>query len=1217
MNNFSKPSHQPGFALVATISIMVLLVMIALALLSLATLESRSGDDDKAIAQANARMALMLAIGDLQKNVGPDQRVTATAAILEEPEGLNTIQNRHWAGVWRTDRLKAETETITGQSPLIYRKEVESGALESDSGTIVDRRMEDYDRKAEVLTWLVSRPGLSQLPDPLTFASSDAVEMVGNGSASSSDHVRVPRVSMTNGSFAWWVSDDNAKARFNLSGTGNDEAPAWLHPVKNGIDVMTNLANYNAFSRIDRARSVTNGTGDLSLRVNGTSSEDFKKRFHDVSFQSAGVIADSLNGGMRRDLTAFIANGTLPAAGPLKPEITADTPIIDATTLREISPKFGMLKTWAELAGQITSQDSIDVIPPEAAANAIQGFMTSPSQSSGGPAIQSQKTAPVHPVIVDAGITYGMSLVDMGPASDSDPSIRRCRFRYHYFPRVVLWNPYQVELKAADYAVQISMPHAFSTQVNVAATGSTPARTINQHYCTPNAVTQNPNNNLPHRPVFSIKGAKFLPGQALLFTADSSAVNGPGDTIAWGPNSVSRKDDSVTSVTSSISSYPLSCDNPLPLTTSFMMEFHYVYHFDPKEVTYAILPIKDAGNGGGYKQFWYKLWQVKGNDGPGSIAAIQSNNTTDYPPLQFIAQTEDGTWGSDAPWIAGIPSASTEKLSMTEDGTRPYYRGKWGHRLPWLIETNENRTIKAGDYNIPFLDYNLLGNHNIRSNWFFRSPVEIGFRASAAAGRYFHGYLMDDFYSWDWNDPTLGPVSVAGVNQVSPFGAPALFGNIRFPLISVPTRKTPPLTVGAFQHAPLSLFAWQPTFAVGNSLADIRCRRDRTVNYVPPGQDNVSAPSTASWSMGVHRRMWSKYRQTQLDSEMDRQAFIYDLSYEANHALWDRYFLSSLPRSYTAADTPPNQRIFSLLGRTDPATDALDGNKAASQLMIDGAFNVNSTSVEAWAALFASFRDASGLDIDGSISGNDIYSHLLQPTGKKYSNGGAYDEASWNGYHQLNDTQIRELAKEVVAEVKRRGPFLSLSDFVNRRLVNPPSSSGSETDVTRTGLKGTLQAALDRTEINQAALETQPIAKDEYVMRAGGEGQVVYGNTYPDPTFPLVGGNGSHGAKPDHNHFADSKMVGTPAQLTQADMLQKLGSVLSARGDTFTIRAYGESKDANGNVKARAWAEAVVQRTPKPILADDTGIDCAPDGAGVFGRSFVIVSFRWLNPEEV
>ena len=82
-HSFASSKLRSGFALIATISVMVLLVMIALAMLSLSSIELRSSRHEDAMhtAQANARMALMIAIGELQKSAGPDQRVTATASI--------------------------------------------------------------------------------------------------------------------------------------------------------------------------------------------------------------------------------------------------------------------------------------------------------------------------------------------------------------------------------------------------------------------------------------------------------------------------------------------------------------------------------------------------------------------------------------------------------------------------------------------------------------------------------------------------------------------------------------------------------------------------------------------------------------------------------------------------------------------------------------------------------------------------------------------------------------------------------------------------------------------------------------------------------------------------------------------------------------------------------------------------------------------------------
>ncbi|MDB4055502.1 hypothetical protein N9496_05875, partial [Akkermansiaceae bacterium] len=97
-SNRSAHDYTQGFALVATVSMMVLMTLVAIAMLSLSTIEQRSSgggsNDADRMARANARMALMIALGELQKAAGPDQRVTATATILDtQDQSGNPIFN--------------------------------------------------------------------------------------------------------------------------------------------------------------------------------------------------------------------------------------------------------------------------------------------------------------------------------------------------------------------------------------------------------------------------------------------------------------------------------------------------------------------------------------------------------------------------------------------------------------------------------------------------------------------------------------------------------------------------------------------------------------------------------------------------------------------------------------------------------------------------------------------------------------------------------------------------------------------------------------------------------------------------------------------------------------------------------------------------------------------------------------------------------------------
>ena len=111
-------------------------------------------------------------------------------------------------------------------------------------------------------------------------------------------------------------------------------------------------------------------------------------------------------------------------------------------------------------------------------------------------------------------------------------------------------------------------------------------------------------------------------------------------------------------------------------------------------------------------------------------------------------------------------------------------------------------------------------------------------------------------------------------------------------------------------------------------------------------------------------------------------------------------------------------------------------------------FNVNSTSVTAWRALLGHARNQSVPYLRSaggswiirlsaktdypvsrfSIAGDDEAS-TLGPAG-------TFPEATeFTGYRALDEKFLDALAKEVVDQVRLRGPFLSLAEFVNRQLV--------------------------------------------------------------------------------------------------------------------------------------------------------------------------------------
>ena len=189
------------------------------------------------------------------------------------------------------------------------------------------------------------------------------------------------------------------------------------------------------------------------------------------------------------------------------------------------------------------------------------------------------------------------------------------------------------------------------------------------------------------------------------------------------------------------------------------------------------------------------------------------------------------------------------------------------------------------------------------------------------------------------------------------------------------------------------------------------------------------------------------------------------------------------------------------------------------------------------------------------------------------------EEAKWQGYRRLSDEQVHDLAEAIVEEVKTRGPFLSLSHFVNREVGSPSERT----------LQGAVQAAIDAAEINLPVFDhtSEDIDPTGYDME------------FPEAARGKTG-------------------TGAPAFLNQADVLSPIANVLSVRSDTFRIRAYGDVADRDGKTKSRAWCEAIVQRVPNFVNDADAAHEVPNDPDNVrFGRRFKIVHFRWLSPDEL
>ena len=172
--------------------------------------------------------------------------------------------------------------------------------------------------------------------------------------------------------------------------------------------------------------------------------------------------------------------------------------------------------------------------------------------------------------------------------------------------------------------------------------------------------------------------------------------------------------------------------------------------------------------------------------------------------------------------------------------------------------------------------------------------------------------------------------------------------------------------------------------------------------------------------------------------------------------------------------------------------------------------------------------------------------------------------------------------------MRTRGPFVSISDFINRRLV---SATGSPAEVSATGIDGALAAAITAAGLNNVeatGYKSEPPTKSANIA---------------DPA-----------------HQRPHLIVDFPGWLTQADVLQPIAPYIAARSDTFVIRSFGEIRNPTGKVEAKAWCEAIVQRRLDYVDSSQPATTPARELNQLnkaLGRRFEIVSFRWLSPDEI
>lgn len=590
------------------------------------------------------------------------------------------------------------------------------------------------------------------------------------------------------------------------------------------------------------------------------------------------------------------------------------------------------------------------------------------------------------------------------------------------------------------------------------------------------------------------------------------------------------------------------------------------------------------------------------------------------------------------PSFAGPPPSFDE--SRPFDETYPAYPGwgtVWGLRMPdtaFAVQQTNVADVTADlqgenfgapsrwliDYNpaAPFVHGDPLTRNraeNTRGGGTINPPNFIG------------GFSFDPnhFNFAQLSHPGTGSQYIGFSDDLAPAGSNSPGWRPRMVLYEIPRNSEDAVSVGSFMHVrPHSIFhAWAhrlgqtheahhpryfsmgrtqgggsgfstdyaphtPAYPVGNSFASILVPRDRVhKSYFPGPRAPQSSPESIPYANGQYT-VGDHYP---FGPESRVYYPGYDTSYIYNEVLWDDFFFTP--------DT--NRRLQWREGSPDR-----DFNQSASRVKISGAFNVNSTSVSAWAAMLSSMLDVELASRDGSTEMDPDRDRIpltrfLEPFSAAISSGSGHDfehARAYAGYRRLTQDEVFDLAEQIVEQVKLRGPFLSISEFVNRMLIR------EDDDPNGLGLSGALQTAINDAGIN----DLMGTSSDDIWMRQA-DFRGAWRNAPEASAF--------HGLHLEN--VEGSRTKGSPGYLMQSDILARVGSVLQARSDTFTVRAYG-ALGPDGSPQSRVWVEATVQRVPEFVDPSNSPEALPSELTALnqrFGRQFRVISFRYLGEEDI
>ncbi len=1175
----------------------IVLLMISLTSLVNMNLSLVTNQSNMFVARQNALLGMNLALGELQRTAGPDQRVTARSDI----SSANPVPNAYWTGVWKST-LPNNADATNPDAPNSPYPVAPSDANIAPS-------------QSELMTWLISGnegkdasdgDTLDYLPDTNLALSADfgsdvdndAVYLVGastlvqRGSDEAASvglegAVIAPKVPLrdsdanTTGHYAWWVGDEGIKARIaphgvptvlNATDTENEHRAFQL---PSGSDPSVNTALATIYDRDEALLSNVKEYDSLNVLWGANDAGNrqvLNQHWHDLTPYANGLLTDTRWGGFRGDLTlAFENNAVFEkyfGTWNTDPDRFYFVDVVDHGYQAGGFPNWSILRSYYQLkdrdgvaAGRTRANNAAPLDSNRAVLSRFYDWSTNPSVPyKPGPNSTKEgyhSNSPLHALVARLQVTIGIRFIPTNdylvPGDSSTPPTYTAQLLVK--PLIGFYNPYNVRIDPPANSVSVLMNNlrwSFIPKITISVSGGTPVEFYFREVLSSDLLHQYAAGELEMiAPTFDL-----YPGETRLFGLWGDVTR--SQYYAGGGHYTLK----LTTAEHEGSSYD-------PESGYLILDLQTAYHASVTaavegEQGYQTVPSNDFGLSTDEKKELTVIAtdtitiSIDTTDTANVIyrhQAMPDNVTAANPHTQYFGPIVDNSNFDPADTqrtYANIPVSALIGIPGPLDNLIT-----WGF---WMRGANDN-----------LMQSRLLVDHNIRAmtgspqwdqmnNNYYASSIFTG----EFEGSQLHGYISDPLANITADEQAGGRFSgFSGGSASSNYG-----GSARTVLFDVP--REPLLSLGSLQHANVGRYTTDPTYIIGNSFAPARISDLSDIHSTGYSLNNFEA---------------------------------WDLSYLINQQLWDSYFFSTIPSNLTPANIDalrkgeislPNHRLGLFHAwEEEILPEDLTNNlgtdesetfyEVATNFMIEGAFNINSTSEEAWAAFLASSRDLEIPSYDPNTAAlipgtttseaGAAFSRLMHPVDGQF--GGADDAAFWRGYRALDDAQTRALATEIVRLIRQRGqPFSSLAEFVNRPLEDAPTNGPART--------GILQQAINNAGLNDIALGT------------------TYGAA-PRPSGI------------SHNQFNENKATSAfPGYLTQADVLQTLGPVMSARSDTFTIRSYGDSiNPLTGEIDARAWCEAVVQRVPDETLHGQNLLDRDAN------RRYRIVSFRWLNKEEI